>query len=665
MIVGKITGKSDTTSFSFLVEGRVRKFDYVQVYHKEYEYVLAQVFEIEKNSSEELARCRVIGYVDREDNVKQIRTPLTPGMEVIDAEESFIKRVVSPLNKGAFIGTLEGRDIKVYLDLNKLLSKHVAVIAKTGYGKSYAVSVLIEEILSRGIPVVIIDPHGEYSTLKSPNDSAQEVEALERLGLSPRGFEGVVEYGDVRINKNALPLKMSSSIKMQELVHILPVKLNSSQLAMLYSAYDSAEDNTLTGLIVALQSMEGNAKWSVISTLSYVNESGFFVPDPTPYYELVKPGKCSIINLKGISPDIQQMIVSKLASDLFEERKKGNIHPFFLVVEEAHNFVPERNFGDAKSSSILRTIASEGRKFGMGMCIVTQRPARVEKNVLSQCTTQLILRVTNPGDLRAVLSSVEGITLDSEAEISSLPVGTALITGIVDMPLLVNIRARMSRHIEPDKIIGESPESFESAEKSFKEKKVLPIVLPNISEKDYLLMSGRKTARKELIPACILSLKDKEGADFKVLISRIDGSVIKDPTTMGRVFIYEFLERFGEATGWAGLSSKERKLLLLVKKRSGVKAGSVFMKKRSGGQVSADPVLEELARRGFLLLSGGHYILPSLSMLADTPSYSAPKLLPAEGGILKEKIGCDEIADAIKEGFSVESLNECYILSYS
>jgi len=657
MILGKIAGKSDTTSFSFLVEGRVRKFDYVQVYHKEYNYVLAQVFEIEKNASEEIARCRVIGYVGKDKKTRQIRTPLAPGMEVLEAEDSFIKTVVSPLEKGAFIGTLDGRDIRVYLDLNKLLSKHVAVIAKTGYGKSYAVSVLIEEVLLRGIPVLIIDPHGEYSTLKVPNDSASEVESLKKIGLSARGFENIVEYGDVKVNPDALPLAVTSKMSMQELSHLLPVKLTSSQLAMLYSAYDSSEGSTLSEIIAALQSLEGNAKWGVISALSYLRDSGFFVSEPVPYYELVKTGKCSIINLKGIPPDIQQIIVTKLVSDLFEERKKGNIPPFFLVVEEAHNFVPERNFGDAKSSSVLRTIASEGRKFGMGMCIVTQRPARVEKNVLSQCTSQILLRVTNPNDLKAVLSSVEGITLDSESEISTLPVGTALVTGIVDIPLLVNIRARMSKHIEPDKIIGEySEKGFREAAESFKEKKLLPVILPNITEKDYEVMSGGPPKRL-LIPACLFTLSSPRGS-FKVLLSRVDGAVIIDPTTMERAFVE------GVAGVKMPLSEREKKLVALVKRLGCVRKGRVLVK-QGEKKVSADSMLEALRKKGILLFSEGCYSLPSLDTLFKLSSYASPKLIAGRGEMMHERMGCEKLSARISKRWNITGSQECYILSYA
>jgi hypothetical protein len=133
--------------------------------------------------------------------------------------------------------------------------------------------------------------------------------------------------------------------------------------------------------------------------------------------------------------------------DLFEARKHNKIPYFLLIVEEAQNFCPERGFGgEAISSNILRTVASEGRKFGMGLAIISQRPARVDKNVLSQCNTQLFLRITNPNDLRSIMDSVEGITRGIESQIKVLPIGTSVVVGLIDQPLLVNVRIRRSNH---------------------------------------------------------------------------------------------------------------------------------------------------------------------------------------------------------------------------
>mgnify|MGYP001626403887 FL=1 len=112
------------------------------------------------------------------------------------------------------------------------------------------------------------------------------------------------------------------------------------------------------------------------------------------------------------------MLVSRLSYSLFELRKRDEIPPMILILEEAHNYIPQQ--GKSISSDILRTIASEGRKFGLGLGIISQRPAKVDKNVLSQCSTQVILKVTNPNDLKTIGESVEGLTRHSLEEIQRL-----------------------------------------------------------------------------------------------------------------------------------------------------------------------------------------------------------------------------------------------------
>jgi DNA helicase HerA-like ATPase len=118
-----------------------------------------------------------------------------------------------------------------------------------------------------------------------------------------------------------------------------------------------------------------------------------------------------------------------------------------LVVEEAHNYAPERGFSKTTSTDILRTIASEGRKFGLGMMVISQRPARIDKNVLSQCGTQVIMKVTNPNDLKAISKGLEGVTSYVEEELMRLPPGVAmLVSNEIERPVLVDIRIRKSKH---------------------------------------------------------------------------------------------------------------------------------------------------------------------------------------------------------------------------
>lgn len=521
MILGRILGKLTTSEFQFLVERDTRKFDYVQVYHPTYEWVLCQVMELERDASKTLATCMVIGSRDKEGKVRPVREPFEVGSEVLQAQDAFIASIIrlEGGKRAGYLGKLEGRNIAVRMDLSKLLTTHVAVLAKSGAGKSYTVGVLLEEILECKVPVLVIDPHGEYGTMSSPNTNPKELSSCKEFGVTPKGY-------DVRVfslSQEGRPLKLSSTLSQEELLHLLPGKLSGTQLGVLYSALKKLDQFSFSALMLELEKDESNAKWGIMNLVDYFQNMSIFSDSPTPYPELLAPGTMSLLSLKGVNPETQEILVFKVCKDLFELRKLNRIPPFFLVLEEAHNYCPERSFGEAKSSKILRAIASEGRKFGLGLCIVSQRPARVDKSVLSQCTTQIILKVTNPHDLKAVSSSVEGLTASSEREIQNLPIGSALVCGMVDIPLFVTVRPRRSQH-GGHAVEMLAQEDFFSQVDKFVE--LLPVVKPPVSPRDVALMSEEPVqVRTILVPAVILACQDKVGP-FKLLIELLEGKVV-------------------------------------------------------------------------------------------------------------------------------------------
>ena len=535
MLLGRITGKITTLQFSFDLQpgADVRKFEYVKVHHRVYDWVLCQVVEMEVSHEHTLCKCHVLGY-KKDSAVEQIRIPFDVESEVFLADNEFIRAVIqldggeTGSANGAYLGKLDGKDIDVKLDLGKLLTKHVAVLAKSGAGKSYAVGVLIEEIMERKVPVLVIDPHGEYGKIGERNTEKEDKERMTKFGVKPKAYP-VREYGDPSM-PGLTPLRLPNNLTQQELVQLIPGKLNNTQLGILYSAIKGLEQLNFDTLLLSLEAEESSAKWSIINLVEHLRDLGIFSANPIAYNELVKSGVCSVINMRGIAPEIQQVIVYKLAKDLFELRKVNKIPPFFLVIEEAHNYCPERSFGEATSSKILRTIASEGRKFGLGLCVISQRPARVDKSVLSQCTTQLILKVTNPNDLKAVSASVEGLTTESESEIQNLPIGTALVTGVVDMPLFVNIRPRRTKHGGHAVNILEQPEpAFLDQKQRFEDQALLPLIKPKTTLRDRQVMSPIKvTATKVvLIPGYLFACKEKE-TQYNLLLDMTNGEVIID-----------------------------------------------------------------------------------------------------------------------------------------
>ncbi len=475
-VAGYIYGNVGSTEFNFAVnDHNIRKFDYIYAPHKEGE-MLAQIMDITQHSdlkfedatalmSEEerpsiktkvSAFADVIGYRDKRGLLQSPRTPFNAGSKIVKADEDLIRKVLglsAAKENGAYIGLLKGHDLPVYLNIDTLVQKHICVLAKTGGGKSYACGVLVEEMLKKKIPMVIIDTHGEYHSLTMPNKSKKEQKNMERFGVKKNSYEKQInEFSPLGSKGNINHLTLNGiNLGAREILDLLPAKLSGPQKGVLYQAIKEIKEYksqyTLQDIIEAVSRSKSNARWNVIASLESLNSIGVFSEDATFPTDLVKKGKCSLINMKGVAPDVQSVVVARLTKELFDERKAGKIPPFLFVVEEAHNYCPERGFGNTVSSGILRTIASEGRKFGMGLCVVSQRPAKVDKNIISQCNTNIILKVTNPNDLKAIIQSVEGLTSQTYREIQRLPIGVALISGgSLQMPVMAEIRTRETRH---------------------------------------------------------------------------------------------------------------------------------------------------------------------------------------------------------------------------
>ncbi|MBN2101515.1 MAG: ATP-binding protein [Candidatus Aenigmarchaeota archaeon] len=446
MLLGKISGRVTTAGFSFDAEARVKKMQYVTVKDSEGHWVLGYIDSLVRYGTETVAKVVVIGYRDSRGFLKTPNAPFSPDTPIFAADSEMIKNTIGLKEDGAYIGLLDDYDIKVLLPIKHLITKHVSVLAKTGAGKSYAAGVLIEELAENKVPAVIIDPHGEYSAMVEKNSNQKEVELMDRFSIEPKGYEEQVQV--YSISDQANQLKLNSKLTMSELLDILPRRPSASQQGLLYNALSKfkSKDFTIRDIIDEVNENDVKYKWGLLSLLGSIDETKLFSPVYTKMTEIVQKGKITIIDLKNAKPEIQGMVVMKLTEELFRARKKETIPPFFLVVEEAHNFCPERGFGEVPSSRVLRTIAAEGRKFGMGLCIISQRPAKVDKNVLSQCNTQIILKVTNPNDLKAIIDSVEGVGGTTKEQIKELPIGQAMVVGITDQPLVVSIRIKRSEH---------------------------------------------------------------------------------------------------------------------------------------------------------------------------------------------------------------------------
>ncbi|MBI2673140.1 ATP-binding protein [Candidatus Woesearchaeota archaeon] len=671
MLLGRITGKSTTTSFTFMINEGAKKFQYVQVMHNDGYYVLSQIIEIEKDIDKAIASCNLIGYSEN-GIFRKIKTPLEPGTEVFNAEDGIIKEVLSieSIDNGAYIGVLDQREnIKVMLDINKLLTKHIAVLAKSGSGKSYTVGVLLEEFLERNIPVIIFDPHGEYTSLKFPNNKPNDKAKMELYDLVPKGYnKQVVEYLIDSIQESSSrKLRLSiKDISPSELIKLLPIKLSNAQIGSLYSALKNIEGAVnFDVLTMALESEDNNFKWTIIDALEYLKKLDIFSESGTNLDELVKPGVASLINLKGVPIEVQEVIVYKLVNDLFNRRKRGDIPPFFIVFEEAQNFCPERNFGEVKSSSIVRQLLSEGRKFGIGACLITQRPARVDKTCLAQVTTQIILKITNPNDIRAVANSVEGITHETEKELRNIPIGTALVTGVVDLPLFVNIRPRKSKHGgEAVSILNLNDKDKKTENRDFINeirdfKETIPVVQPSSSLSDLRLMyGGDKQISVTLHPSLILSCTQNKDS-FNLLVDLTSFKIINDVESgSGSQIPSNNLQ----------ISNQQNKIFQVALNLSEFKPAELFS--RANVQFSElYDTINALTNKGLLIKVGDKYKvndnLMVFSRLSELAFYEKIEHvnIPFDKK-LEKKFNPEDVVSLIGRFADIKDKKECFLVKY-
>jgi hypothetical protein len=152
----------------------------------------------------------------------------------------------------------------------------------------------------------------------------------------------------------------------------------------------------------------------------------------------------SIIDLAGLQRKVSEYIVEKTLSEVWNRAVTGELEfPIFVVLEEAHNFAPHSNGGNVGFT--IDRIAAEGRKFKIFLLVVTQRPKKISENVLSQCNSQIIMRLTNPEDMSAVRSSSERLSEELFHDLPGLNRGEAIIVGeLTKVPTMVRVSGRVS-----------------------------------------------------------------------------------------------------------------------------------------------------------------------------------------------------------------------------
>ncbi len=434
----------------------------------------------------------IVGYYDPVMGFVNPRVQPPAGEPIYIASDEMLRTVLCSLQLGevgaVHVGSLLSRapgQVPVVMDAHGFTSTHLAIIASTGSGKSYLAGVILEELLRphNRAAVLVIDPHAEYDTLVD----MQDLEAFRASGYRP--VVKIVRPKDIRVR--------TSSLNLGDLRYLLP-NLSERMHHLLSRAYHAVrreygERWRLAHLRMAVRrglnespvtdpEADETEDPSVGALIWRINQvlggpSSIFDDDRgMALEELFRPGQCTVLQLNEIAEREQRIIVATILRRLNQARmntvrnrtKPGDElylpYPAFVLIEEAHNYAPAGT--EVITTGILKQILSEGRKFGVAIGLISQRPGRLDADVLSQCMTQCIMRIVNPVDQARVRESVESVGRDLLAELPALSKGQVIIAGAsVNTPLLVRVRKRLTRHGAEDPRAPEAWQEYFSEER--------------------------------------------------------------------------------------------------------------------------------------------------------------------------------------------------------
>ncbi|AKM06437.1 ATP-binding protein [Pelagerythrobacter marensis] len=345
-----------------------------------------------------------------------------PGAKIYPADTTDLRHIYASDGRTSIpIGTVyPTRDIRAGLYVDALLGKHFALLGSTGTGKSTAAALILHRICEAAPEghVVMIDPHGEYATAFQHSGLILDVSNLQ-LPYWLMNFEehcealltssGNERQVDMDILAKCL-LKSRSKNRMAETMGKITV---DSPIPYLLS--DLA--NELQNEMGRLDKATSSAPYMRIKTkLEELRAdpryqfmfSGMLVGDTMAEFigKIFRmPGQgrpISIIDVSGVPSDITATVVAVLSRLVFDFAiwgREEQTRPILFVCEEAHRYVPNEANADGSSvGDILGRIAKEGRKYGISLGLITQRPSDLAEGVLSQCGTIISMRLNNERD---------------------------------------------------------------------------------------------------------------------------------------------------------------------------------------------------------------------------------------------------------------------------
>jgi DNA helicase HerA-like ATPase len=398
-----------------------------------------EVADINSRDKNYKVKIGILGFLDRLQNGQMIlpAVPPLPGTSILEATQKDLGMIFGPTtNEWIRIGSLlRNSSIEAKININKIVSRHLAILAMTGMGKSNLVSLIARHIGSLNGTLIIFDYHNDY----------------ESLDVSK------INYMMAKINPRLLPAdKLAEVIELRENADKQQRVLRESFTESVKQAKDfwqSLEESVSS----FGRTTKGYAD-SASRVLDKIDDakhrfSDILDPDCGDPVDLIKEGRVNVLNISELSERQANAGLSYYLQELLQQRKdaiwerKGKssnkrnnkfLAPIFVIIEEAHVFIPKGEHTDTKYWA--SKVAREGRKFGIGLGVVSQRPRNIDPNVLSQMGSLAIMKIVQDDDQQQIASAAESLSKDLLSQLSSLNIGDAVLIGQwVNLPSIVHV----------------------------------------------------------------------------------------------------------------------------------------------------------------------------------------------------------------------------------
>ena len=397
---------------------------------------------------------------------------LTTGAEVHAISSADISRMFDRFqSKGLAVGTLASHSsLKVCLDPTNLFGRHSAILGQTGSGKSWTVASIVQktvEVMSKA-HIIILDLHGEYCWKRKDGSrhyafSDSIVRHVDARDLEiPYWLMTYAELCDLLIDRTEqaahnqtaffrdtlrqLREKEKTPLGLQRVTVDTPVYFSLDELVAKVATKNSEmvpgsrgpKQGDMFGafdrFLVRLESRMNDVRYDFLLKPRVRTSSASLSDLLRDFVGLGTPkAAVTVIDLSSVPFDVRPTVaaqIGRLAFEFNDWNPEYRKFPILLMCEEAHVYITrESDIQFAGSRKSMERIAKEGRKYGVGLAVVSQRPHEVSETVLAQCGTFICLRITNPNDQSYVRSLVPESEGDLVSVLAGLGRGEALVLG--------------------------------------------------------------------------------------------------------------------------------------------------------------------------------------------------------------------------------------------